>query len=631
MNGMNILALLVITSPACSGLPAPSSDETVLATAFANPIGSMTSSAEHATPTVSLEQDTAKTVTRRIWADADLYSLSRDGRYAALTDWTTGDLAIRDMATGEVRHLTHNSSPYDPGEAADGRFSPDGRWVAYSWYDEDEPAYYKLGVVDVEGANPRLIYRERDTRWIEVSDWSPDGRWILASRSVGNQAEILLVSAEDGTARVLKTFEDPPSRVTFSPDGRYFAYDAPRDDPDDSDIFVVDVVTGEENVLIMHPANDMMLGWAPDGKHILFRSDRSGTPGAWLLPVADGKASGTPWLVKPDMWRTRGVGFTDDGRYFYRVSTGRRDVFVATFDPESRSVVGTPTAITGRSLDNASRPQWSPDGSHIAYTLLRGEASAVNRIVVRSLETGDVREFDLGVPGRVGLHSWMEDGRSLVARASNPSIVDNRITLYRLDIQTGRKEVLLRPFGQRDPLAYVEDAPGGASVLYMVAEKNPRGQAAFRIVWEELATGDTTVLFQTPYGQWGQILGMKLSPDHQTLAFGYSPTVGSDPKSLVLLPVTGEEPQVLPIEGVRAIAWMPDGRALLFQRFVETGPVWNTWYLDLSEGEPRRIGLTVSGRPGLDVHPDGRRITYTSGKVSSELWVMENFLPQPRR
>ena len=96
----------------------------------------------------------------------------------------------------------------------------------------------------------------------------------------------------------------------------------------------------------------------------------------------------------------------------------------------------------------------------------------------------------------------------------------------------------------------------------------------------------------------------------------------------MLLPVTGGEPRELPIEGAIDIAWMPDGEALLFLRLVEGGPVWEAWYLDLSQGEPQPIGLTVGGaRFGLDVHPDGRRITYTSGKGGSELWMMENFLP----
>jgi hypothetical protein len=48
-------------------------------------------------------QDTAGTMARRIWTQADLGSVSPDGRYVSITDWQTGDLAVRDLENGEIR------------------------------------------------------------------------------------------------------------------------------------------------------------------------------------------------------------------------------------------------------------------------------------------------------------------------------------------------------------------------------------------------------------------------------------------------------------------------------------------------------------------------------------------------
>ena len=633
MNKKMTLALTGLAIAACGELSPSSRDDLALATASANPVTAIASAAEHILAAAPLLQDTARTVTRRVWADADLYDLSPDGLLAVQTDWSTGDLAVRDIETGEVRRLTHNSAPFEPGEAEGARFSPDGRWVAYSWYDEAQPSHYKLGVVDIEGMNPRLIYRDRATNWIEPVDWSPDGRYILAYRDVtGKDAnELLLISAEDGRARLLRSFPDPSTGrawgMCFSPDGSYVAYHSWRDDPEDSDLFVVSVATGEEHALMVHPADDKMLGWSPDGEHILFSSNRSGTPGAWLLPVTDGEATSDPWLIKPDMWQASGVGFAQDGRYFYTVDTGRQDVYVVAFDPETSSVIGSPTAITARSPSNSSSGVWSPDGRHLVYISERGPTSAVDRILVRSMATGDVKEFNLGEPGWVGPLGWTADGRSVVVWVSNPGDADNRIALFRLDIQTGNKEALPDPRQSR-PLIHPRRTSDSGFLLYQLSEENSGGQAAFRILRHDLETGDSTVLFRTPFGAWGQILGAALSPDGQTLAFGYSPVVGSRPKTLVLLPVSGGEPQELPIEDARAISWMPDGEALLFLRFVEVGPVWEAWHLDLSGGEPQPISLTMRGTDfDLDVHPDGRRISFTSGMGGSELWVMENFLP----
>ena len=252
--------------------------------------------------------------------------------------------------------------------------------------------------------------------------------------------------------------------------------------------------------------------------------------------------------------------------------------------------------------------------------------SSLDRIVVQSMETGDVKEFNLGVPGWIGIHSWTPDGRALAIWVSNPGDRDHRYSLYRLDVQSGHKETLPNPL---PTLGYGLPTPDGRFLLYMASEENAASQAAFRIIRYATTTGDTTVLFQTPFGAWGQILGFALSPDGETLAFGYAPVVGSPARSLALLTLTDGEVRELPIQGVLAPTWMPDGRSLLFQRFAENGPVWETWYVDLADGEPHSIGLTTYGTsPGLDVHPNGRQIAYTSGKDGTELWVMENFLPK---
>jgi Tol biopolymer transport system component len=638
MSRKTILALCALANMACGEQSQLSQDDLPVATASANPVAAFASSAERALAAAPLLQDTAKTVTRRVWADADLYDLSPDGRYAVQADWPSGDLVVRDMETGEVRRLTRNSGSYEPGFAEGAKFSRDGKRVAYSWYDVAEPTYFKLGVVDIDGSNPRLIHSDRATKWIKAHDWSPDGRHILALRVTEGGAgqgivqEIVLVSAEDGSTRLLRSLNEVSpglDRLGLSPDGRYIGYDRLQADAVGGDIFVLDVASGEEHALVMHPADDQMLGWAPDGEHILFRSDRSGTPGAWLLPVSNGRPIGDPWLVKPDMWHTSGIGFAEDGRYFYSVNTGRGDIYVVPFDPETRTVVGSPTAISAGSSSNASGARWSPDGHHVAYTREKGEASIGRKIVVQSMETGDVKEFDLGLPWYAEVHSWTTDGRGLVITVHNPDDQDNYVTLYRIDVQTGGREPLPNPL-PGFPLAYPVPTPEDGFLLYALFEENPEGQGAWRIVRHDLQTGDSIVLFQTPFGAWDQINGGSLSPDGRTIAFGYAPVTGGyQSKSLVLLPVSGEEPRELPIAGVMMPAWMPDGRALLFQRFVPEGAGWEAWYLDLLGGEPRPIGLTTHAQgPGLEIHPDGRRIAYTDGTQGSELWVMENFLPE---
>ena len=66
-------------------------------------------------------------VTRRVWAGPDvdvLGSISPDGRYLSCVDSTTGDLALRDLATGKMRRLTNGGSST---EIRFSTISPDGK------------------------------------------------------------------------------------------------------------------------------------------------------------------------------------------------------------------------------------------------------------------------------------------------------------------------------------------------------------------------------------------------------------------------------------------------------------------------------------------------------------------------
>jgi tricorn protease len=56
------------------------------------------------------------------------------------------------------------------------------------------------------------------------------------------------------------------------------------------DIYLMPVEGGREVPLVSHPENDYPLGWTPDGKRVLFASDRAGTIGVWMIQVANGKA-----------------------------------------------------------------------------------------------------------------------------------------------------------------------------------------------------------------------------------------------------------------------------------------------------------------------------------------------------
>src|SRR4029077_6181779 len=109
--------------------------------------------------------------------------------------------------------------------------------------------------------------------------------------------EMVLVGANEGSVRVLKTMGFPHfDHMRFSPDGRYIVYSAPQPNSPEKDVFIIEVDGSSDVPLVAHPADDFVLGWSPDGRSVLFASNRTGGTSAWSIRVDSGKALGEPQL-----------------------------------------------------------------------------------------------------------------------------------------------------------------------------------------------------------------------------------------------------------------------------------------------------------------------------------------------
>ncbi len=107
--------------------------------------------------------------------------------------------------------------------------------------------------------------------------------------------EIWTVARDGGAAQRLVTGQGLNSRPIFSPDGAWIAYAGRYDG--NTDVYVVPTGGGEPIRLTWHPGDDVPVGWSPDGKNVLFRSQRE-TPRdldqLFLVPVTGGPPSKLP-------------------------------------------------------------------------------------------------------------------------------------------------------------------------------------------------------------------------------------------------------------------------------------------------------------------------------------------------
>jgi len=548
---------------------------------------------------------------------------SPDGRYVAYTDWATGDLAVHDVVSQTDRRLTDKGSWTQNGaEFAEGAtFSPDGQRIAYAWSNSESRP--ELRVVGLDGGAPRIVYRHEEMAGLQPFAWSPDGRSVLAllsRRDGGNQ--VATISVADGTVRILKSFNrGSPSGLTYSPDGRWVLYDfPPSEDGPQRDVFVLAADGSREVPLVQSPADDRVLGWAPDGRHVLFLSDRAGTRGAWMISVAAGRPQGDPVLVKPDLWRSEPVGFTRDGKLYYTVTTGTSGVYIATVDPASGRVAVPPTLVSRQ----AAWPVFSPDGRSLAY-IVRSPSPQPFALRIRSLESGEERTLEPRLRSFM-FPRWSPDGRAMVGRGADDQ---NRPGLYTLDMQTGavsRVLALDAPNSGAQFPVWSRDA----QTIFFVYFTGTSPLSSLRAL--NVQTGETRELYRSGVRAF---VGNEMtpSPDGAELAWVRGDTV-TQVSELMAMPTAGGDPRVLatlrPGEEPRPVAWTRDGLFYEVHTYPTAGPARpvQLWLLPAG-GSPVRFDLGAEGGhlPWFGVHPDGRRVTYLSGDIGSELWVMENILP----
>ncbi|MDP2957263.1 MAG: tetratricopeptide repeat protein [Longimicrobiales bacterium] len=571
---------------------------------------------------------------RRLWSGDDIDATgapTRDGRLLTFVDWTFGDLALRDLSTGQNRLLTNKGTWGDLSFPLNSTPSPDGRRVAYGWSGDmrrsDQARQFELRLIGIDGGEPRVLYADPEVVYGQPSEWSPDGRQIVTMLARTDHAtQIALIGATDGAVRVLKTL-DPrgPGKMSFSPDGRYVVYDRPPgEDAEQRDIYVLATDGSAESALVQHPAQDVVMGWAPDGRHVLFASDRTGDMSVWLAPVANGKPAGEPMLVRrdPEFATAVPMGFTQNGAFLYGVNASASDIYVAPIDPTTGKAKGVPALMLNHFVGANRSADWTRDGTAALYMSRRqpGPETDWGSLVVRSLATGAERVLPTPLDG-LRPPRWSPDGRYIVAKGRDRN---GRPGLFRVDPQSGEATMLVEG-GGRWFAGWSADA---TSIIYWI-QNMPQPLA---IVSQRLDTGESKTLFSMEWKPQTNLYAADVSPDGRQVAFVSFPDPGAR-TTLHVVSSEGGETRTLfqaPEEyhiGV-ALAWSTDGRYVFFE--LSNGNDHRLMRVAATGGPAQETDMVIGGRIAhLRMHPDGQRLSFTLFRDSGEVWIMEDFLPKP--
>jgi Tol biopolymer transport system component len=538
-------------------------------------------------------------------------SITRDGRLMAIVA-ERGNVAIYDMSTGQTRRLTDVANPWRQAYAEPPvLLSPDLRQVTYLWFDIARLRYQLRVMPNQPGAPQHVLVDNPEFKYLQAMAWSPDGKSILTVMwKPDGTSQLAWVSVADDAVRLLKSFGwRHVDRPSLSSDGRYIAYSAtPGAESVNSSIYILAADGSSETEVVQGTNINEAPAWSPDGGRVFFTSNRSGGFGLWSIAVRNGKALGSPELIKPDIGRIAVMGFTSSGTYYYMHLTESNDIYVAELDPASSKARGPAVPIT-ESFTGSRWPAWSPDGKSLAFTRQRGGVNTGNDLVVRSLETGQERKY-VGADANLQ-PMWFPDGKNLLV----PVKQQGRVVLQHVNLETGEFGKVWEK-GEAAALA-----PDGKT-LYVATE----GIQAI-----DLATGRERQLFASP--QVTDISGLAVSPDGETLAFTESRQriglVGADGAGFrELYTSNGGDANY----GVGAPVWTRDGRAILFVEGTNQGG--KLMRLSVAGGEPEFTGLE-NVRNLFSLSADGKRLAFprraADGPEIVEVWALDDLLAKPAK
>ncbi len=145
-----------------------------------------------------------------------------------------------------------------------------------------------------DGSEPRRLVDEETYNSFPV--WSPDASRVAFACEVEGDRELFVINA-DGTSKVrLTSVPGMDIPQGFSPDGKTILFHSDRDEPGVFQTFVIDLETGKERRLTSGPAFNGVPTWSPDGRWIVFES---GSGDERDLFVMDPEGAGRHRLLRP--------------------------------------------------------------------------------------------------------------------------------------------------------------------------------------------------------------------------------------------------------------------------------------------------------------------------------------------
>lgn len=282
-------------------------------------------------------------------------------------------------------------------------WSPSASWISYVSDKSGTPEVWLWSTAD--GTERRLT--SLGAR-INSMSWSPDERWIAFAGDRYGNFDIWTAEVATGRVQRLTTDERYDVFPTWTPDARRILYVRLDHAWEDHEIIAIDADGGNpQTILTDTDFFDYRAGGtfgypqlSPDGRHVLFRSHRSGWINYWIAPMVEAPSSqtgpsgnvGEPRQIAPAEADQSTAKWSPDGRWiaYTENHNGHHDLRVVPADG------GEPRVLVSLDEGVVSAPSWSPGSDALAY-FAEGLTKPKDLFTV-SVDDGTTRQLTHSMP-----------------------------------------------------------------------------------------------------------------------------------------------------------------------------------------------------------------------------------------
>jgi len=537
-------------------------------------------------------------------ADCDGW-ISPDGK--SLLAVVNGDLVLRERATNKVRRLADAAGI----TLCCAPFSPDGSRVAYSRYaaaGTDKPGPAELIVSSVDGSKAHMVHRDAIAR-----GWSADGKKLLIGQlEAGKPAYLAWLDIGTGAIQKLATFANW-YLAKASPDGKYIAIGATKDDKSEENAYIMASDGSSETLVSPSAAQQGPVEWTADGKYLVFAQVGT-TVDLWMARITGGKPQGSATNTHVTLRRGESLrGVDRSGAVYYRTLSGTSDVYTAAMDPSTGKVTSASVPVPVNRTGGNMLPRWAPDSRRLAYYWSGTSGpNSVRELSIYSFETS--KEQRVAEQAKLaGPYCWGRDGTSVIFNSGENQ---RQPEVARFSLSSGQIMPLFRDATTFSLRSCSED---------LVADVNASG-----IRVRSVQNGSAKEVYK--FSQNPGTAVPVLSHDGRNVAFVVTGSrssvlhVVSSDGGLARDLVTANSPAEL--QTLYGTAWSPDDRFVYFARRPDEKSAYELFRVPVAGGPAESMGLKVEDLRDLDIAPDGTRIAFSIGAISRpEIWAIKGFLP----